>query len=192
MAQLQATTVTGTITSTGFTGAAGTLTGVSVSQFTTGNFPAAYMPAGSVVATTHFSNNTRTVTSSTATYKPFSFTVNKLLSSSILVIEGTVQWYGNGDTPANAAGIAIDNSWNYTGLHYNTNMTGAYGTANHGCVHINQARTGISSGTRTIEFGWNSANGSAIRLFQVLNPNSTDDSRNQQTGIQLHVWEIAQ
>jgi hypothetical protein len=162
-----------------------------MSQFTTGNFPAAYMPAGSVIATTHFSNNTRTVTSSAATYKPFSFTVNKLFSSSILVIEGVIQWYGNGDS-VSAAGIAIDNSWNYTGLQYNTNMSGAYGNANHGCIHINQARTGISSGARTIEFGWNSSNGSSYRLFQVLNPNATDDVRNQQTGTQIHVWEIAQ
>ena len=192
MAQLQATTVTGTITSTGFSGSGASLTSISPSQFTTGSFPSGFMPAGSVVNITHFSNNTRTVTSSAATYKPFSFTVSKLLSSSILVIEGVIQWYGNGDTPASAAGIAVDNSWSYSGLQYNTNMNGAYGTANHGCVHINQARSGLASGTRTIEFGWNSANGSAIRLFQVLNPNSTDDSRNQQNGIQLHVWEIAQ
>ena len=191
MAQLQSTTVTGTITSTGFSGTAGTLTGISPSQFTSGNFPAAYMPAGSVVNITHLSNNTRTVTSSAVTYKPFAFSVTKLLSSSVLVIEGVIQWLGNGDNSP-CAGIAIDNSWNYTGLQYRTNMTGGYGNANHGCIHINQTRTGISAGTRTIEFGWNSSNGSAYRLWQVLNPNSTDDSRNQQTGLQLHVWEIAQ
>ena len=190
MAQLQATTVTGTITSTGFSGSGASLTSTSPSQFTTGNFPAAFMPAGSVVNTTHFSNNTRTVTSATATYTPFSFTINKLLSSSILVIEGVIQWYGNGD-PAPCAGIAIDSSWNYTGLQYRTSMSGGYGNGNHGGIHINQARTGISAGTRTIVFGWNSSSGS-VRLWQVLNPNSSDDARNQQTGTQIHVWEIAQ
>ena len=191
MAQLQATTVTGTITSTGFSGSGASLTTISPSQFTTGNFPSAYLPAGAVVNITHFSNSTRTVTSSAATYKPFSFTVNKLLSSSILVIEGVVQWYGNGDS-AMCAGIAINNTFDYTGLHYRTSNNGGYGNANHGLCYINQARTGITSGSKTIEFGWNSSNGTAYRLWSVLNPNATDDVRNQQTGTQIHVWEIAQ
>lgn len=191
MAQLQGTTINGTITSTGFSGAAGTLTGISPSQFTTGNFPAAYMPAGSVVAISHYSNSTRTVTSSAVSSTLFSFTINKLLSSSILVIEGVVQWYGNGDS-AMAVGMTIDGAWNYTGIHYRTSMAGTYGNGNHGGCIINQTRTGIGAGTRTIGFGWNSSNGSAYRLWNVVNPNAADDVRNRQTGTQFHIWEIAQ
>lgn len=190
MASLQSTTVTGTITSTGFTGAS-SLTGVGISQFTTGNFPAAYMPAGSVVGITHYTNSTRTTTSSAATYKPFSFTVTKKLSTSILVIEGIVPWWGNGDNSP-CAGIAIDNTWSYTGLQYRVSASGGYADANHGSFHINQSRSGISAGTRTIEFGWNSSNATAYRLVNVLNPNSTDNAANRQTGTQFHVWEIAQ
>ena len=191
MANLQATTVTGTITSTtGFSGAS-SLSSVGISQFTTGNFPAAYLPAGCVVGTSHYSNSTRTVTSSAATYTIFSFSITKKLSTSLLVVEGVVPIWGNGDA-AGCCGISIGGSWNYTGMQYRTNWTGLYADASHGAAHINQVRSGIGAGTQTVILGWNSSNGSAYRPWQIINPNNSDNAVNRQTGTQLHIWEIAQ
>jgi hypothetical protein len=187
MATLKATTVTGTITATaGFTGAS-SLTNVAISQFTTGTLPEALLPPGSIVGTTHYSNSTRNTSTAAATRQIYTFNITKKLGTSVLHVEGVMPLYG---TPANNGSgsfcVFVDNTAYYVGVTADT--------ADHWCGSVNWYTyiSGIAAGTRTIGVGWSANNGSSILPVNIINPNSSDNAYNRQTGTQIHVTEIAQ
>ena len=142
--------------------------------------------SGSVVAVRFYSNNTRSTISSAADGTLISFTDTKLYGSETDIIVtanviGHGQDAGSGDTGAyigydGTEKYSIDN--NYNNQSYNNTMTG-------------QAKfTGVSSGSRTVKVGWNTGSGVAATPFPILNPNSTDDARGQQSESTIIVYEV--
>lgn len=152
----------------------------------TGTLDTARFPSGTVVAVRFYSDDTRAAISSAATGTIISFTDTKLYGSETDIIVtanviGHDQSSGSGATGAyigydGTEKYSIDN--NYNAQAYNNTMTG-------------QAKfTGVSSGSRTVKVGWNTANGVAATPFPVVNPNSTDDARGQQSESTIIVYEV--
>jgi hypothetical protein len=196
MAQLQNTTVNGTLAATTFSGPGGNITGFN-SSLITSQVPATIATSGTVLNRTEYANASAFQGGNQANYTIFSFTINKLVNSSNLWIRGMISGNGNdqgqGPTTTAVSGglaffIGIDGVNDYTGINY-------YPSDGQGCgVQLSQLRTGISSGTRTITIGWSSNNGSAMLPLYTINPNASSgpavDARNQQNGSVINVWEL--
>jgi hypothetical protein len=183
MAQLQNTTVNGTLSATTFSGPGGSLTNIPASAFTSGQLSKTLAPSGTVVKFTEYVNNTRIVAPSSSDYTAFSFSVTKDYASTKWVIKGHIPGHGN-DNDGNYMFIGIDGSRDFTGIG---DMTA--NSQGHGIVFL-QTRTGISAGSHTITFGWQPIDGSANRPTNIINQNNSDDGRNRQQGSVFHIWEI--
>jgi hypothetical protein len=198
MAQLQNTTVNGTLAATTFSGPGANITGFN-SSLITAQVPATIATSGTVINRTEYSNASAFQAGNQANYTAYSFTINKLVNSSNLWIRGMLSGNGNDQgyngtsyTAGFAQGlcwfIGIDGVNDYTGINFMP--TDGQGAG----VQFSQLRTGISSGTRTITIGWSSNNGSAVLNVYTINPNGSSgsgaDSRNQQNGSVINVWEL--
>ena len=187
MATLQNTTVNGTLAATTFSGPGGNISGFNTSVITS-QLSQTLATSGTVVNRTDYNNATRIVLSSSANIEVFSFTITKLQTASSLWIKGIIPMAG-GDQNVTNSGlcwyIAIDGVKNYTGI-------GSNNLDSQGCgIVLSQLRTGISSGTRTISFGWTTIDGQAIRYASTINQNTSDaDARNRQNGTFITVWEL--
>ena len=186
MAQLQATSVTGTITATSFSGSGSSLTSLSVNQITTGSVTRASLPSGTVINTTHYADSNRIVTPSQANYDAFSWTVNKQIASSVFHVMGVVPCFGQ------------TNSGNYFNIVANGTrwFTGIIDQTEYGGYHVVIINTYINSGVNTtgnmtFSWGWSTNDGSANRPTNIINQNNNEDGRNRQQGSQFIVWEIA-
>jgi len=143
--------------------------------------------SGSVVAVRFYSNNTRATVSSAASGTLISFTDTKLYGSETdIIVTANVIGHdqGNGGSGDIGAYIGYDGTEkysidnNYNAQAYNNTMTG-------------QAKfTGVSSGSRTVKVGWNTGNSVSAAPFPILNPNSTDDARGQQSESTIIVYEV--
>jgi hypothetical protein len=87
-----------------------------------------------------------------------------------------------GDNSGAYLGIGIDGSLDYTGC--------AQDDAAEQVAIFQQVRTGISSGTRTITIRQIPIDGTANRTLNVINPNSSDDTRNRQQETNFIIWEM--
>jgi hypothetical protein len=185
MATLQATSVTGTIVSTGFSGSGASLTSLSSSQISTGSVNKSALPTGTVINATTYSNSSRISTPSQANYDAFSWTVNKINSSSKLHIVGIVPCFGQTNS-GNYFCMTVNGTRYFTGIIDHTEYSGYH------IVSVNQYITGESAtGNITIAFGWSTNDGSANRPTNIINQNNNEDGRNRQQGSQFIVWEIA-
>ncbi len=134
-----------------------------------------------VVAIHTFNSGARQVTSLSADYTYFSFNINKVSSTSALIIRGVMPAQG-GDNSGAYLGIGIDGSMNYTGCAQNDSGEQQ--------AFFQQVRTGIGSGTRTITIRQIPIDGTANRTFNVINPNNSDDGRNRQQETNFIIWEM--
>lgn len=185
MATLQATSVAGTIVSTGFSGSGASLTSLSVTQITTGSVTKAALSSGTVINATTYSNSTRISTPSAANYDAYSWTVNKVNSGSKLHIVGIVPCFGQTNS-GNFFCITAAGTRYFTGIIDHTEYGGYH------IVSVNQYITGIgSTGNITVAFGWSANDGSSNRPTNIINQNNNEDGRNRQQGSQFIVWEIA-
>ena len=188
MATLQNTTVTGTLAATTFSGPGGDINGFNTSIITS-QLPAVVATSGTVVNRTDYNNATRIGLTSSANDQVFSFTITKLQTASSLWIKGIIPMGGEDANVTNSGicwYIAIDGVKNYTGI-------GSNNLDSQGCgVILSQLRTGISSGTRTMSFGWTTIDGQSIRYAGSINQNgvSSGDGRNRQNGTFITVWEL--
>ncbi len=148
------------------------------------------MPSGSIIAVNIIRNGTRSSVSTAATQTLFSGSFTKLRSDSRLIARCTVfgaQYYSGNC----GVGMNIDGgNWDFgTAYQYD----GAWSNANQTTIITGQATwTGISAGSHTVGFGWNTVNNDAgNRPFNIFNPNSSDDGRNQQMVSSITIFEVA-
>lgn len=135
-----------------------------------------------LVKATTFTNSTRTTFSAgdTVTYWTVSYT--KSSSTSVLYIHVVLPIW-NQINGGQYLGIRIDGSDNYSG----------YGRATFtepGFMTFLQSRSGISSGTRSISIYQDVLDNSSNQIIAVLNPNNSDDGRNQQQSSVMVIYEI--
>jgi hypothetical protein len=186
MAILQATSVTGTITATSFSGSGSSLTSLSTSQISTGSVTRAALPSGTVINTTHYADSTRISTPSQANYDAFSWTVNKQIASSRFHVMGVVPCFGETNA-GNYFCITANGTRHFTGIIDKTDYVG------YQVVIVNTyIDSGVNAtGNMTFSWGWSSNDGSANRPTNIINQNNNEDGRNRQQGSQFIVWEIA-
>lgn len=134
-----------------------------------------------VVAIHTFNSGARQVTSLSADYTYFSFTIDKVSSTSTLIIRGVMPAQG-GDNSGAYLGIGIDGSIDYTGC--------AQDDAAEQAAFFQQVRSGVGSGTRTITIRQIPIDGTANRTLSIINPNNADDTRNRQQETNFIIWEI--
>ena len=140
--------------------------------------------SGAVIAMRHYSNSTRTAVSNSNDGTLWTFTDAKLLGTETDIIV-YVNLIGKDDA-SGVMGTYIEYggsrsysiSYTYEPTDYNKMMTGS------------SKATGIGSGNNTVTIGWNTANSSNSKPFQVLNPNGTDDSRSHQHVSTAIVYEV--
>lgn len=129
---------------------------------------------------------TRISTSAAVSSNYFNFTYSKQGgTSTTLIIDAVIPTY-NSDNDMAAYFIDIDGTKKYTGIQSNCN-----GTSGSASVQILQFWTGLASGSRVITFGYNTANGTSNRPANIINPQTTDDSRFN-TGSVFLIHEIQQ
>jgi hypothetical protein len=159
------------------------LTALNASQLTTGTVSTARMAAGTIVKVSSIVFTTRTVTSSVAVYDLSlgSFTKTYDSSTSDIFIVGTIP-YWNAVNDGSYINLKVGSTAKYTGISQAHN--------NHGVISVTQFWTGLGSGSQSVSTGWNVADGGTNRPINVYCPNSTDDAKNQQTGIELIIYEV--
>jgi hypothetical protein len=123
------------------------------------------------------------------THVAFSGTFNKLRSDTSIVAHSTV--FGAGYWSGNCGvGMRLDNTWDH-GVAYQ--YDGLYSQTFQTTIVIGTSRwTGFAAGTRTINWGWNRLGTSVDRPFIWINPNSSDDGRNQQMISSMIVYEVVE
>ncbi|CAB4126641.1 hypothetical protein UFOVP77_9 [uncultured Caudovirales phage] len=131
-----------------------------------------------------YENNTRQVTSASANYTYFSWTITKVSSTSTLFIHAFMPGQGN-DNSGDYIGIGIDGTMSYTGVQ-NEDI----GTSSGNFTVFTQIRTGISSGSRSMTIQAIPVDGTSNRTVNIVNPNSSDDARNRQMGTSVIIYEI--
>lgn len=187
MAILQNSSVSGAVSATTLSGPGGSLTGWNSSVISS-QLPYTVATSGTVINRTDYTNSTRITMPSQASYTIYSFTINKLSASSSLWIKGIVPGSGEDASSTNSGlgfFIGIDGVNDYTGI-------AADNLDSQGCgIFLSQLRTGIAAGTRTITFGWSTADGQAIRPIYSVNQSTPSDARNRQNGTVITVWELA-
>ena len=128
-----------------------------------------------------FNSGARQVTSASSDYTYFSFNITKVSSTSALIIRGSMPAM-SGDNSGAYLGISIDGTFDYTGC--------AQGDEGEQGAFFQQVRTGISSGTRTIAIRAVPIDGGSNRTFNIINPNNSEDGRNQQQETNFIIWEM--
>jgi hypothetical protein len=184
MAQLQNTTVNGTLTATTFSGNGGSVTGLAASSFSSGQLPRSVAPSGSVIKLTTYVNDTRIAPGAQSNYTMYSFNITKESSTSALIIKGTIPAHSN-PNDGNYFFVDCAGSRDFTGIADNTSNSQGSG------VFVLQRRTGVAAGTVTIAFGWQPLDGSANLPANAFHSNTSDDGRNRQQGSTWFVWEVA-
>lgn len=129
-----------------------------------------------------FADSTRQVTSSSSNYNYFTWTLTKVSSGTDLYFHVVMPAFA-GDNSGMYIGLGIDGSYNYTGV----GMTDVQGEQ---FFVLNQRRTGISSGSRSITLNQIPIDGTSNRTLNIINPNNSDDVRNRQQGTNFIVYEI--
>jgi len=139
--------------------------------------------SGSVVAVRFYSSDTRSTVSAASTGTLLSFTDTKLYGSETdIIVSVNVIGLGNA-SGATATEIGYDGtkiysaSYDYNGQGYMVTING------------NAKFSGVSSGSKPLRVGWTTGSGTASP-FNVLNPNSADESRLQQMVSTVVVYEV--
>lgn len=150
------------------------------------------VPTGMPLAINVISSATRTNLSVvTGASVAFSGSFTKLRSDTVLRATCTV--FGAGYYSGNCAvGVVLDygvnTRWDY-GCAYQYDGQWS-STAQTTMVMGHHQWSSVSAGSHTIGFGWNPADSSTNRPFAYLNPNSSDDSRNNQMVSRIVVYEV--
>jgi hypothetical protein len=141
--------------------------------------------AGKVLNVTTYTNSTRQALTAASSITMASFTVNKLSSTSTLVIHGSISghdeysgslqqgWKLGSGTEVNAQGIS------YINLNAQKNISTAAVITGH-----------TTTGSQTMVFRYYAVSGSSSRPFNIYNPNTSDDNRNAQSSSVFSVTEV--
>jgi hypothetical protein len=128
-----------------------------------------------------YSDSTRVASTSASSYQALSFDYTKINSTTDLVIQATIPVRGGSN--GNYSYVEIN------GVKRRTGITKTYYGGEH-MILINQCWSGISSGSLSIKFGWQTNNNTPDQHWSVLHPNNQDDGRNRQTGSNWLIWEV--
>lgn len=147
-------------------------------------------PSGMVIGSAIIRSSARTSISVAQSGILFSGTYTKILGAldSYLIIRSSI--FGAQFSSGNCGtGVRVDSTWDYGAAYqYDGAWSGTEQTTVIWGYHV---FTGFAAGARTVGFGWNTADGSSNdRPFAILNPNSSDDVRNQQMISSMLVQEI--
>lgn len=150
-------------------------------------------PTGFPLAINVISNGVRTSVGTNGNYQLFSGTFTKLRSDTVLRASATV--FGAGYSSGNCGvGLVLDFgtpsvNWDF-GMAYQ--YDGAWSSTQQTTMVFGQCQwSSIPSGSHTIGFGWKPASGgTGERPFVTLNPNASDDSRNNQMVSRIVVYEV--
>jgi len=171
-----------------------TITGLGVGGLPSGSVTNATLANSSVtlaklsghkgIAAVHtFTNSTRQVLSASSNQNYFTFTFTKVSSTSRVFIHASMPGYGN-DNSGKYFGISIDGTYDYGGMAHND-------TAADNTTMFLQWRTTIfAAGSRTVTINAIPLDGTANRCVNVVNPNSSDDSRNAQQTTVVVIYEV--
>lgn len=165
-------------------------TRISVDTITqTSNIGLGPIIPGQVLYTTFRENTTRSVLSASTNGTVGTTTFNKMYSASdsYIIIKGIVP----GATNVNSASCFkayVDGETSYASTYglmdQEANQVHSNGLA------IHQAYYGMGTGLHTYTYGWETRDGTSNTPFSIVNPNSTDDARNQQTGTVFIIYEV--
>ena len=140
---------------------------------------------GKLLGVTSIENSTRISLSASAdvwTHVTGSFTVTATTSD--LIVFAHIPAKGNASGHC-GVGIKIDSTYRYGSFPFDS--TGWALAQDH---HYNFG-SGWSVGSHTISWGWKTGSASSEKPYNIINPNSTDDSRLQQTTSTITVMEVA-
>ena len=140
---------------------------------------------GRVLDVTTYTSGTRQSLPVAVSVTMASFTVNKLSSTSTLVIHGTMS--GRGEHAGD-----LQQGWKLgSGTEFN-GQTCSYQNNTLGRVLSTSAVISghTTTGSQTMVFRYYSVNGSANKPFQVYNPNASDDARLAQSSSMFTVTEV--
>ncbi len=142
-------------------------------------------PSGHVVNIMHYTNNTRRTSNEVSSGDFWTVTYTKLLAGTKLLVYVGVPLHGPSN--GNSGEYITIGGTQYGSITYNYGGMAQYGNA---CEMMNgmAEKTGQAAGSVTIGWGCDTSAGGSIA--EVINPNSTDDSRNQQKVSTITVWEI--
>jgi hypothetical protein len=149
--------------------------------------------SGAIINVSTFVSNTRIAPSSSANLTYFTFDVTKRRTNSILVVHGTTTTGGSENHGsyffvsfgASRVFRGIGDSMTTTGSGFNSPSVGPGSIS-----YRTHSPSGIAAGTVTIGLGIQPIDGSSNRPWVVINPSSSDDSRNN-TGTAVVVYEFA-
>ena len=142
------------------------------------------MPSKSVIAVTSFTDDTRRALSNAGEYwLSYGTVVKKSATSKLVCTESTA---GHQDhSGACGVGVRIGDVYRYGAFQY----TSANNQKQYSQTHDFGDMGG--AGSFTVYWGWKTANNdTGSKPFVILNSNSSDDSRNQQTSTSIIVLEV--
>lgn len=171
-----------------------TITGLGVGGLPSGSVTNASLANGSVsiaklsghkgIAGIHtYTNSTRQVTSASSNWNYFTFTFNKVSSTSKLYIHATMPGYGN-DNSGRYFGISIDGSYDWSGVAHSDNA------GDNNTMFTQWRNTIFGAGTRTVTINAIPIDGSSNRSVNVVNSNSSDDNRSAQQTTVVIIYEV--
>jgi hypothetical protein len=171
-----------------------TITGLAVGGLPTGSVTNTNIANSSVtidklsghkgIAAVHtYTNSTRQVTSASTNYNYFTFTFNKVSSTSKLYIHASMPGYGN-DNSGKYTGIGIDGSYDWSGYGHTDN------TGDNNMIWTQWRNTIFDAGTRTVTINAIPIDGTSNRTVNVVNSNSSDDNRSQQQTTVVVIYEV--
>lgn len=140
------------------------------------------MATSEFINITKYSNSTRSTPSSASSYEAYTFTFNKFSGTSDIIVRATI--------PVRAGSNGNYSYVDIGGTKRRTGIVKTYYGGEH-FIKINQVWSSLPSGTNTIKFGWLTNNGNADQHWSVLHPNSSDDTRNRQTGSNWTIFEVS-
>ena len=140
---------------------------------------------GRVLDVTTYTNSTRQALPTSSSITMASFTVNKLSSTSTLVIQGTM-------SGANEYSGQMQQGWKLgSGTEFNGQTTSYQNNVNGRVVSTSAVIVGhTTTGSQTMVFRYYSVNSGNNMPFQVYNPNASDDPRLAQTSSVFTVTEV--
>jgi len=112
-------------------------------------------------------------------------TFSKISPTSTLIVASSTS--GHGDSAGSCGvGLRIGTTYRYGSYDY-SQTSNSKSTSNNYNFGTMGGTTGVAWG---VSWGWKVGDSSTGKPFHVLNPNSADDNRNQQTTSTISIWEV--
>lgn len=144
---------------------------------------------GQVLYTTFRENTTRSTLSAATSGTVGTTTFSKMYGAndSYIIIKGIVPGATNANTGSYFKAY-VDGETSYASTYGLMDQETIQVHSNGLAIH--QAYYGMGTGLHTYTYGWEARDSTSNVPFSIVNPNSTDDARNQQTGTVFIIYEV--